>query len=338
MTCTVKYAQSPPIMHTQFSSTRRENASRRDVSILIPAYKPDWFAECLESALAQTWPVKEIIISDDCPTDDIRQIVSRYEADPRIRYARNAGPKGPCGNYLNLARLSDARWFKFLDDDDALLPDGLERLMHHAKGRTSVVTGACQLVDAHGDAGMMPVDSPESVNGRRHFIRCSRRPPEGLFSRMLFRADVVQSVLDEDLPQSLISLDEMLGLIAAFYGDPAYEHAPVCRYRLSPAGYSRLTTPQVLLDDMACVTVPFRMAAERKFLLPKELGEWRTGMLTQYTRRNLHKYLDSGDLAGMKEFLRLMRQRFGTGDTLRCCAASGLLRAAASRFLLRRNR
>ncbi|MFV0421673.1 glycosyltransferase family 2 protein [Oleidesulfovibrio sp.] len=319
-------------MFTQSTTSHRENASRRDVSILIPAYKPDWFTDCVESALAQTWPVKEVIISDDCPTNAIADAVRPYLADSRVRYVRNESPLGPCGNYLRLAQLCSTRWLKFLDDDDVLLPDGLEKLMAHTFGKTAVVTGACTLVHEDGSRSVMTPETPETVNGRRHFVQSSRRPPEGLFSRMLFRDDVVASVLETPLPPAMISLDEMLGFIAAFYGDAAYEHTPVCEYRLSESGYSRINAPQVLLDDMVCVTVPFSMAAERKFLLPKELEEWRINTLGQYTRRCIDKYIQLRDFTGMREFLRLMREEFGTLDTMRCAATLEMGRAFLKRL------
>ena len=56
-------------------TNRRRKANRRRrigrsvkplVSILIPAYNAEqWIAEAIESALAQTWPRKEIIVVDD---------------------------------------------------------------------------------------------------------------------------------------------------------------------------------------------------------------------------------------------------------------------------------
>ena len=58
------------------------------VSILIPAYKPIWFKECLQSALKQDFPVKEVVVSDDCPTDEIEKIVRAFD-DERIKYHRN---------------------------------------------------------------------------------------------------------------------------------------------------------------------------------------------------------------------------------------------------------
>jgi glycosyltransferase involved in cell wall biosynthesis len=43
------------------------------VSILIPAYNSQqWIGDTIESALAQTWPKKEIIVVDDGSSDQTR--------------------------------------------------------------------------------------------------------------------------------------------------------------------------------------------------------------------------------------------------------------------------
>ncbi len=91
------------------------------VSILIPAYKPGHFRECLTSALAQTWREKEIIVSDDCPTDAIKTICDEYGA--HVRYVRNPAP-GPLGhnNIRHLCRIAQGVYLKFLFDDDLLHP------------------------------------------------------------------------------------------------------------------------------------------------------------------------------------------------------------------------
>ena len=51
------------------------------VSILIPAYNADrWIAAALESALAQTWPYKEVILVDDGSSDDTLRIARTFES------------------------------------------------------------------------------------------------------------------------------------------------------------------------------------------------------------------------------------------------------------------
>ena len=60
------------------------------VSILVPAYKPRHFREALTSAIAQTWRNKEIIVSDDCPSEEIHEICNEYTG--HVTYIRNPYP------------------------------------------------------------------------------------------------------------------------------------------------------------------------------------------------------------------------------------------------------
>ena len=55
------------------------------VSILIPCYNAErWIAQAIESALAQTWPEKEVIVVDDGSTDDSLEVIKSF--DDRIRW------------------------------------------------------------------------------------------------------------------------------------------------------------------------------------------------------------------------------------------------------------
>jgi len=98
-----------------------------DVSILIPAYRPEFFDACVASALAQTYRDFELIVSDDCPTDDIEKLLAKWD-DPRIRYERNPTPRRGATNRDNLLRLARGRYLKFLFDDDLLYPKSVETL------------------------------------------------------------------------------------------------------------------------------------------------------------------------------------------------------------------
>lgn len=97
------------------------------VSILIPSYKPNWFREALLSALNQTYGNIEIIVSDDCPTDAIRQICDEY--GDRISYICNPNPgRAGFNNLLHLLSLAQGEYIKYLFDDDALHPECVAHL------------------------------------------------------------------------------------------------------------------------------------------------------------------------------------------------------------------
>ncbi len=99
----------------------------KKVSILIPGYKPQFFAECLQSAIDQTYPNIEIIVSDDCPTNAIRDICAQYS---NVIYLRNPEPDGlALSNIRHLAQVSTGYYVKYLFDDDILMPDCVASLV-----------------------------------------------------------------------------------------------------------------------------------------------------------------------------------------------------------------
>ena len=60
------------------------------VSIIMPSYNTaKYIGESIDSVLAQTYSDWELIIVDDCSTDNTDEVVSKYLSDPRIRYLKN---------------------------------------------------------------------------------------------------------------------------------------------------------------------------------------------------------------------------------------------------------
>lgn len=96
------------------------------VSILIPAYNAEeWIAGTIRSAIAQTWERKEIIVVDDGSRDGTLAIARQYESDSvRVIASQNQGAAAT----RNLAlQLSAGDYIQYLDADDLLAPDKIER-------------------------------------------------------------------------------------------------------------------------------------------------------------------------------------------------------------------
>lgn len=111
------------------------------VSILIPCFNTEqWIACAIESALAQTWPEKEIVVVDDGSTDRSADIIRSF--GDRIRYEIGAHQGGnPARN--RLLELARGEWVQYLDADDYLLPDKIEKQMGFLKlhPETDIVFG-----------------------------------------------------------------------------------------------------------------------------------------------------------------------------------------------------
>lgn len=100
------------------------------ISVVIPAYNYGRYLPCaINSILDQNGLALEVVIVDDCSTDDTPQQVTPFLADPRLRYLRNANNLGAVRN-INKA-VSEARgdFILLLGADDFLLPGSLAALL-----------------------------------------------------------------------------------------------------------------------------------------------------------------------------------------------------------------
>ncbi|QHF04245.1 glycosyltransferase [Pseudomonas asturiensis] len=130
-------------------------SSSRLVSIVIPAYKPAFFEAALASALRQNHDDIEIIVTDDCRDDGIRDIVEKLRPESRwpIRYEKNETPLGEAHNNARAISLAKGPYIKFLYDDDILLPDCVRLLFDvlHDSPDIKLVSAARKRIDSNGD-------------------------------------------------------------------------------------------------------------------------------------------------------------------------------------------
>lgn len=89
------------------------------VSVMIPTFNQEEYIKyAIDSVLMQDYPNIEIIVSDDCSTDDTGLIVHKY-LDKRIKYYRNETRLGRVGNYHKcLYEYTTGEWVINLDGDD----------------------------------------------------------------------------------------------------------------------------------------------------------------------------------------------------------------------------
>src|SRR5438132_8451431 len=103
-------------------------------SILIPAYNAEtWIADTVRSALAQTWPRKEIVIIDDGSTDQTLAVARQFESKDVLVVTREN--QGAAASRNKAFSLSQGDYIQWLDADDLLSPDKLRKQLEaHERG------------------------------------------------------------------------------------------------------------------------------------------------------------------------------------------------------------
>ena len=125
------------------------------VSVVIPAFNNDEFiADALESVLAQTFDDFEVIVSDHSSTDTTREVLARYESDPRLRVLSIEEGGGAERNWNFVSDLASGEFLKLVCGDDLLYPEALSAQVaafDDAGSQARLVASSRDLVDARGD-------------------------------------------------------------------------------------------------------------------------------------------------------------------------------------------
>ena len=120
------------------------------VSVLIPAFRPEYLDVAIASVLAQSYADFELLISDDSTEDSVSSVVSKWN-DARIKFFRNPTPQLPGANRDHLLQLATGKYIKFVFDDDYLLPGSIDNLVKLAQQTDSqLVFHGRHIVDERG--------------------------------------------------------------------------------------------------------------------------------------------------------------------------------------------
>ena len=124
-----------------------------EISIIVPVYKAEkYLNDCIDSVLEQTFPELEVILVDDGSPDHCPALCdAAAEKDSRIRviHKPNGGLSSARNAGLNIAR---GNWVAFVDADDLLLPQAMEKAHRKAEETgADVVMYAFQFSDENGE-------------------------------------------------------------------------------------------------------------------------------------------------------------------------------------------
>lgn len=204
--------------------------------------------EALQSALSQTFADWEMIVWDDCSTDDSATVVAEFN-DHRIRYVLAPQPT-PLGQAREAAiREAHGEWLAFLDQDDIWLPHKLEvQLMLADSPTVGLIYGRSLAFRADGSerdndyfhefAPLPEGDIVEELLGRGCFIAMS--------SAMLRRSFVLAATIP---PEIHMTPDYFLYLSICSQHEARAVQEVVCRNRVHPGSMTQMYRRESLSES-----------------------------------------------------------------------------------------
>ena len=135
------------------------------ISVIITCYNLGVYVkECIESVLNQKYKNFELIIVNDCSTDDTKNVIEKYSSCAKIINLNEN--KGQFGAFLEGLKISEGEFVCMIDADDVLLPDFLSvHIQVHMQ--TSVAFTSCAQFEITDDSTIVCLDSlasPEFKN------------------------------------------------------------------------------------------------------------------------------------------------------------------------------
>lgn len=144
------------------------------VSIITPSYNTAMYiGQTIESVLNQTYTNWEMIIVDDCSSDNTDSIVKPYLTDSRIKYVKNVQNSGAAVSRNKAIKIAKGKWIAFLDSDDLWDEHKLEMQIDFMKSNNYYFSYTkYREIDENNSVLNHCVSGPNYINKRRMLQYC----------------------------------------------------------------------------------------------------------------------------------------------------------------------
>lgn len=197
------------------------------VSIAVCTYNGErYLREQLDSLVSQTYHNIEIIVVDDCSTDDTCEVIADYIGLPNLTFFKNDYNLGYVKNFEKAISFCSGDFIALSDQDDVWCPQKIEILMEHVKGSSLVYHDSAFIDLAGKDMNKKMSDLFNMYQGNSGLPFLSYNCVSG--HSLLFEASLRERVLP--LPDSFFH-DWWIAFIASEHGGISYIDRPLVKYR-----------------------------------------------------------------------------------------------------------
>ena len=148
------------------------------VSIIIPVYHVEEFIErCIMSVINQTYDHSKIecILVDDCGTDKsismAQECIDKYKGSIRFQIIHNKFNCGQSESRNNGLKIASGRYVFFLDSDDYITPDCINKLMEIVRSNPEVEAVMANHIDKRDDKSIPTNKIPSRIIRNRDLMK-----------------------------------------------------------------------------------------------------------------------------------------------------------------------
>jgi glycosyltransferase involved in cell wall biosynthesis len=167
------------------------------VTIAIPTYNraDKYLRSTLECATRQTYDNIEILVSDNCSTDDTPAVVRSF-SDPRITFYQQKENLGAYGNWNFLLDKANGDYFHMYHDDDRIDEDFVETCMKGADYRNdcSIIISGSRVIDQDNNTLRENLNSPRGSSIEDLILSWYQGEVNIFFCSSLFNTKVLRNV------------------------------------------------------------------------------------------------------------------------------------------------
>jgi len=199
------------------------------VSIALCTYNGERFLKKqLDSILEQTYSNFELIIVDDCSTDNTINIINEYlKKDTRIKLYKNIKNLGFIKNFDKAISLCNGEFICLCDQDDIWNHSKIEILLNKIDNNVLIYSNALLIDENDNSLNKTLVDDSKIVEGNNNRAFILNNCVSG--NTLMFKKELVKYILP--IPQYISLHDIWIAFVASTYGNIKYINDNLVQYR-----------------------------------------------------------------------------------------------------------
>lgn len=254
------------------------------VSVVITSYnRANLIEVAIQSVLAQDYSNLEIIISDNCSTDNTYEVMEKYLSNPKIRYYKNEQNIGMIPNYkIATEQRTKGDYITYVSSDDYLI-------------NTSFISQAVNIINAHKNVLIVfgknqtfieeknkLIDdrthylfNEEFMSGKDVFIRFAKTKALGWGAAFIKKSELISLHI---FSSKSTSLDYEANLLLMLKGNIGFIKEPTYVWRIHNNQVSQLKTANDVINNYSYILNPYSYALSNSLFTQKKLDTWKNDL------------------------------------------------------------